>query len=103
MIEIKNLSYSIKNQELFKDLSFSIKENEWLAIIGPNGSGKTTFLKLLLDDLKGSGSIQLNTNSIGYVPQVIDCNMHLPIKVIDVLLMNAQKKDLSAFQRAQFL
>lgn len=87
IIIIDHLSYAYGNQKVFKNLSLSIFEHEWIAIIGPNGSGKTTFLKLLLGHLDAKGAICLKTNSIGYVPQVIECNEHLPICVWDVLLM----------------
>jgi iron complex transport system ATP-binding protein len=46
-IEAKNLSYSYDNNDVFKDLSFSVPKGTFFIIIGPNGSGKTTLMKVL--------------------------------------------------------
>lgn len=47
-IEIKNLSYGYENHKVIEDISFTINEGEKIALIGPTGSGKTTFVSLLL-------------------------------------------------------
>lgn len=47
MIEIKNLCFRYKDEEVIKDVNINIKEGEAIALIGANGSGKSTFLKLL--------------------------------------------------------
>ncbi len=51
-VEIKSLSFSYTDNELLKNLSFSVPEGEFFIIIGPNGSGKTTLMKIIAGILK---------------------------------------------------
>jgi len=48
IIEIKNLSFSYDKQKILENINLSVKEKDFLAIIGPNGGGKSTLLKLIL-------------------------------------------------------
>lgn len=47
-LEFKNVCFSYKDEETIKDLSFTVKKNETVALVGHNGAGKTTIIKLLL-------------------------------------------------------
>lgn len=47
MIDVKNLSFGYTEQEVLRDLSFSVAEGSFLAVAGPNGAGKSTLLNLL--------------------------------------------------------
>lgn len=71
VLTVDHLSKSFPNQELFKDISFEIKRGEHVAIIGDNGTGKTTLLKILNQVIKAdSGAFTLGTNvEIGYYDQ----------------------------------
>ena len=71
VLTVQNLSKSFGSLELFKDLSFEIKRGEHVAIIGDNGTGKTTLLKILNSVLDAdSGSFSLGSNvKIGYYDQ----------------------------------
>ena len=51
-VEIKSLSFSYNDNEILKNLSFSVSEGEFFIIIGPNGSGKTTLMKIIAGILK---------------------------------------------------
>lgn len=72
IIELKNVSFSYNGGAVLEHISFSVKEGEYVGIIGPNGGGKTTLLKIILGLLKptaGEVSINLEKSQIGYVPQ----------------------------------
>ena len=60
MLQIKNLSKSFSNTPILNDVNFSLKLGEICAIVGNNGSGKTTFLKCL------SGLMNFETGSIEF-------------------------------------
>ena len=71
VLKIENLSKSFGNLLLFKDVNFEIKRGEHVAIIGDNGTGKTTLLKILNEMVPADeGSFTLGTNvQIGYYDQ----------------------------------
>ena len=82
LLDVKNISFSYNDEEIFSDISFSIGKGEVLCILGPNGTGKTTLIKCLngLHDIN-SGEILVNgknikklsfkeiSKHIGYIPQ----------------------------------
>ena len=64
LVEVKNLKKNYSSKEAVKGISFNIKENEILGLLGPNGSGKTTTIGMLLGLLKPSaGEIKINKMS----------------------------------------
>lgn len=75
IIETKNLSVSIPNgRNILQDVSLNICAGERVAIIGNNGSGKSTFIKTILNqqDLPFSGEVYVGySTKIGYLPQII--------------------------------
>jgi Cu-processing system ATP-binding protein len=81
MIEIKELQKKFGKFEVLKNINLSCKKGECIALIGPNGCGKTTLIKSVLGMvLPDSGTIHFNGNSvlgeylyrekIGYMPQI---------------------------------
>ncbi len=95
VLDIKNVSFSYDKQKVLEDINLSVNEKDFLAIIGPNGGGKSTLLKLILgiNPLK-TGEIKIynsipskNLSHIGYVPQNTNINTNFPIRVIDVVMM----------------
>lgn len=80
ILEVKDLSVALGGKNILSDVSFDLGEGEALAIIGPNGSGKTVLLKSILGLLPFSGEIVKNfSGSVGYVPQKVDADIHLPL------------------------
>ncbi|MEK7187533.1 MAG: metal ABC transporter ATP-binding protein [Patescibacteria group bacterium] len=86
ILSVKNLNVSLEDNKILEDISFSLEAGESMAVIGPNGSGKTVLLKSLLDLIPYSGQVKWAKNvKIGYVPQKIDADRHLPITLLDLL------------------
>ncbi len=96
ILTVSDLSVSFGDKHVLKNLSFDLASGEALAIIGPNGSGKTVFLKTLLGLVMPShGSIEWAAAAkIGYVPQKIDADRHLPINVQNLLEAKASIQNL---------
>ncbi|MFP4485736.1 MAG: ribosomal protection-like ABC-F family protein [Campylobacterales bacterium] len=73
LFELENLSYSLPEKNLIKDFSSRILQKDRIAVVGKNGSGKSTFLKLLLGKLDGySGKIKRGEVRVGYFDQQKD-------------------------------
>ena len=95
VIDIKNVSFAYDKQMILENINLSVEEKDFLAIIGPNGGGKSTLLKLILGIIKPQkGSISVlgkvpskSLTHIGYVPQNTNVNTDFPIKVIEVVMM----------------
>jgi len=89
MIEIKDLFFSYTNKPPFvlHDINLNINKGDYISVLGDNGSGKTTFIKLLLKLLTPtSGTISANSLKIGYVPQRFEnLNTQFPITVFEIL------------------
>lgn len=94
-IEIKDLWFSYDRIPILKDVSFTLKQGDFMAIIGPNGGGKTTLLKLMLGLLEPQkGRIRIlgkkprdARKRLGYVAQSTDINLSFPISVFELALM----------------
>ena len=71
VFEIENASYEVEGKTLLKDFSATIQRGDKIALVGPNGCGKTTFIKLLLGELQPtSGTIRCGTKlDIAYFDQ----------------------------------
>lgn len=85
-IEVENLNVVLDGRPVIEDLSFRLNEGENLAIIGPNGSGKTVLLRALLGLVPYTGKISWAPGiKLGYVPQKIEADRHLPMSAGDLL------------------
>lgn len=93
LITLKNLFFSYPDTPVLLNVSFDICPCETVGIIGPNGGGKTTLLKLMLGLIKPTtGKITLASPnktplSYAYVPQVVRFDKDFPISVEEVVLM----------------
>ncbi len=100
-LSVKNLYFKYDNENVLENINFSLKDKEFMAIIGPNGGGKTTLLKLILGLLKpNSGEILIYNkkprfiyDEIGYVAQHTNFSLDIPITVFDVVLQGCLKKN----------
>ena len=84
VLHIENLSKSYDNNKLFSNLNFDLKRGEKVALIGENGRGKTTLLKIILNVVKpDSGKTILGTNvNLGYYDQE-QSDLNLDKSIID--------------------
>ena len=70
LLEVKHFTVTLDRSEILSDLNFSVDEEEFLTILGPNGSGKTVLLKSLLGLLPHKGELKwYKEPKIGYLPQ----------------------------------
>lgn len=95
VIQFKNLFFSYGTVDVLKNVTFKVKEGEYVGVIGPNGGGKTTALKLILRFLspkKGMVSVNASPTKIGYVPQVNAYDKEFPISVLEVVLTGSLSK-----------
>jgi len=105
VLEVNNLSFAYENDTVLNNINLKVLHGDFLAIIGPNGGGKSTLLKLILGLLKSDSkkiklfgkSIKENIQKIGYVPQNTNINTNFPIKVLDVVKMGHISKNKSLF------
>jgi len=98
IFEVKNLFFQANAQKILEDISLTILPGDYCAIIGPNGGGKTTLIRLLLGLGKPTtGEIKLfgqalsrfkRWNKIGYVPQrASQLDQNFPATVLEVVKM----------------
>ncbi len=86
LVKTENVSVNFPSGPAINDISFEIKRGDFLAIIGPNGSGKTVLIRALLGSLPYKGSIQWAKGvKIGYVPQQVDLDRYVSLTLEDFL------------------
>jgi zinc transport system ATP-binding protein len=95
VIQCDQLCFSYDEIPILTDVSFTVQRLDAIALVGPNGGGKSTLLKLILGLLTPqSGTIQVLGTSphlarprIGYMPQHLQFDPSFPVSVMDVVLM----------------
>ena len=99
VVDIENLSFGYLPeglaQPVLEDVTLQISSDEFLGVVGPNGGGKTTLLKIILGLLTPQrGTVKVFGQSpnrcrsrIGYVPQHAELDASAPASVLDVVLM----------------
>lgn len=98
-IRIEDLTVAYNVTPVLWDIDLNIPKNKLTAIIGPNGAGKSTLIKSILNLIKPiSGTIDLASNKVAYIPQTTSIDWDFPITVKDVVLMGTYK-DLGWFKK----
>ena len=107
-IAVSNVSFAYSRGETVLDrASLQVPAGAFMAVLGPNGGGKTTLLKLLLGVLEPTGGdISIfgqppaeACHRIGYVPQHCDANFSLPVSVLEAVLMGRLNRQPRLFGR----
>ncbi len=102
IIELDRVCFSYNSEEVIKDISLQIHKGDYVGIVGPNGGGKTTLLKLMLGIIKpNDGIVKLfgtdikefkSWAKVGYVPQKTHLEMNLPVTVEEMVAMGRYGK-----------
>lgn len=110
-IQVENLTFSYcSGPIILQDVSFTLPQGEFLGLIGPNGGGKTTLIKIILGIIATSGKVRIfglqpqlpqARKQIGYVPQHSSVPKDFPATVADVALMGIKQNSLWRRRRKQ--
>ncbi len=92
LIEVRDLSFGYEHETVLEHVSLEVGGTDFLALVGPNGGGKSTLLKLMLGLLRPwRGSVRRRLEprggALGYVPQFSTFDRGFPLRVSDVVLM----------------
>ena len=86
LVKLENAGVQRMSKWLVKGISFEISQGQIVTLIGPNGSGKTTTAKMILNIMNADeGQITRNTDKMAYVPQKINIDWTMPLRVIDFM------------------
>jgi ATP-binding cassette subfamily F protein uup len=102
LLNAKNLSKSFSTKTLFSNLSFSVFKNDRIGLIGSNGTGKSTLLKILADlEESDGGEVAINSSlKIAYVPQHI---LYENKSVKEILLSSLKNEELEDYAKNQLV
>jgi len=85
-LDVSHLTVALDGTRILDDLSFRVEAGTTLAVIGPNGSGKTILFRALIGALPVEGTLTWAADTrIGYVPQKLDIERDLPLTGLDFL------------------
>lgn len=101
ILSLTNIWVGYDKNPILQDINLVVHELDFLGIIGPNGGGKTTLIKLILGLLKPwQGQVEIMGRNvlkgreyIGYVPQIFEFDRNFPVRVEDVVLMGRLGKN----------
>ena len=69
MLQVRNLAIDVAARRVLSDASFTVGAGDKVGLVGRNGAGKTSLLKVLAGDDDAAGGIVLRRGTLGYVPQ----------------------------------
>ncbi len=101
LISFEGATLGYGKHVVLRDLSFEIREGDYLGLVGPNGAGKTTVLRALLrihPPLTGTVRVAPSVR-FGYVPQRDQLNLSYPLSVADVVRMGRPPRSTRAARR----
>lgn len=95
IIDLSNIAFSYHSQPFLHDINLKVYENDFLGVIGPNGGGKTTLIKIILGLIQpDQGQIRVLGQSpqaarkqIGYLAQYEELDLDFPINVMETILL----------------
>jgi zinc transport system ATP-binding protein len=94
LVKLENAGVQRISKWLVKGISFEISQGQIVTLIGPNGSGKTTTAKMILNIMNADeGQITRNTDKMAYVPQKINIDWTMPLRVIDFMKITNNLND----------
>jgi len=86
LVKLENAGVYKSSKWLVRGISLEINQGEIVTLIGPNGSGKTTTAKMILNILNtDEGLVTGNASKMAYVPQKINIDWTMPLRVIDFM------------------
>jgi zinc transport system ATP-binding protein len=113
LVELERVTAGYGNQAVLTEVSLTIRARDFIGVIGPNGGGKTTLLKVIIGLLAPlSGSVRYIASTadryhfIGYLPQLMQYDPRFPITAVDVVLSgimagNRLMRRVAAIERKQ--
>ncbi len=92
LIVAEGVTFGYGDEAVLRDVDLTVHRDDFLAILGPNGGGKTTLVKVLLGLLEPwDGTVHRHTSgrrgALGYVPQLAEFDRRFPLRVLDLVLM----------------
>ncbi|HID80069.1 MAG TPA: metal ABC transporter ATP-binding protein [Aquificales bacterium] len=110
-INVENLRVEIDGKPILEDINLKVYQGEIVAVVGPNGGGKTTFLKTLLGLVKPSrGKVEVfsfppkeavRRHLIGYLPQKVNFKRESCLSALDVVLLGLWYKPISEEEKVK--
>ncbi len=96
LVKVRNISVNYGGTAALRDASLDINAGDFIGIIGPNGGGKSSFVKAILGlvPLSGGSVEKFESVSIGYMPQHRTLDTKFPVSVTDVILSGVHRKSL---------
>jgi len=93
LVELKSVTFGYNDEPVIEDVNLAIREGDFIGMIGPNGGGKSTIIRIIMGLIKPwKGQVMINKNvNIGYLPQTHNFDNRFPISVLEVVLSGLLK------------
>jgi zinc transport system ATP-binding protein len=93
LVELKSVTFGYRNIPVIEEVNLAIREGDFIGMIGPNGGGKSTIIRIIMGLIQPwSGEVQITRDiNIGYLPQTHSFDNRFPISVLEVVLSGLLK------------